>query len=610
MTFYNKYLKYKNKYIGLKNKLFVNQSGGEILNCSDIIYLNNRLGTCWNTSIQMGFLFSDNTAIQVQTALSHPFDAVLGRSYVETPILLKLLPFDFFIENDYNQRLKPEIIMKISNIFREYTHQLSIKKEDYKSFEDTKEEVGAYVTDDADIVELSKRDGTHELRRSQSQSCEQNFSDNFLSLFYDMPHVLLNNGLDIDVFFLSLLFGILLLKKAINIGIYKLYNTTLLNNIFRNDIESCDINTYPILINYTDINSTIGHACSFYKCNGKFVYYDNTNETPLCNFKFDLFWEKIIEIKGLGRANILYMIFQHIASKEKIPELGIINDTPFIIFKYKDEPYFHANYWTDAEHDIIISEDVFKNININKNYYRFHNFIILSDVVSPVGDIDAPFCAKYIKDFNIYYLDYYIFNKKLKFDSIERHIPKEDILQKLYFDLLYNSKFRHALIEGPSNTDYPQAIDIIDKKYIDINSIITPERETILLYAIKQKLNPLIDILLRYNVNINQKSGPHNELHNELPLLAAINTNNTEIALKLLDIEGILINEKSGPYNEIPLLAAINKNNTEIALKLLDMRGILIDKRSGSHDELPLPLELAYRMKNDIVITKILAMPK
>jgi len=58
MSYKSKYLKYKNKYLELK-KIIGGASRYNKLDCSDEISFNNRLGTCWNNSILMIFLFGD-----------------------------------------------------------------------------------------------------------------------------------------------------------------------------------------------------------------------------------------------------------------------------------------------------------------------------------------------------------------------------------------------------------------------------------------------------------------------------------------------------------------------------------------------------------------------
>jgi hypothetical protein len=43
MNIYNKYLKYKNKYLQLKNQI----AGDLFLDCSNDIFFNNNHETCW-----------------------------------------------------------------------------------------------------------------------------------------------------------------------------------------------------------------------------------------------------------------------------------------------------------------------------------------------------------------------------------------------------------------------------------------------------------------------------------------------------------------------------------------------------------------------------------
>jgi hypothetical protein len=59
MSYYEKYMKYKNKYISLRHdasaKNVVLQSGG--LDCNNDRVYKNILGTCWMVAIQTIFFF-------------------------------------------------------------------------------------------------------------------------------------------------------------------------------------------------------------------------------------------------------------------------------------------------------------------------------------------------------------------------------------------------------------------------------------------------------------------------------------------------------------------------------------------------------------------------
>ncbi len=99
--FYNKYIKYKNKYLQLKKQIY---GGSELFDLdNNIIFessednseveiieidnytsfpsepfyiLHNRLGTCWNHTIQMILFFGDKTRLQLKTLIENKISAL------------------------------------------------------------------------------------------------------------------------------------------------------------------------------------------------------------------------------------------------------------------------------------------------------------------------------------------------------------------------------------------------------------------------------------------------------------------------------------------------------------------------------------------------------
>ena len=109
MAYHLKYLKYKQKYIKLKEQL----GGNIIIDCDDNIFFHNRIDTCWNISLQMIFLFGDKTkeisqnTLDTNTIMDLPDD------------LIKALPLYFFNNNNYNDGIKDEKRDQIIYYFNE-----------------------------------------------------------------------------------------------------------------------------------------------------------------------------------------------------------------------------------------------------------------------------------------------------------------------------------------------------------------------------------------------------------------------------------------------------------------------------------------------------------
>ena len=73
MDYYKKYLKYKNKYINLKNQI----GGVHSIPCTSGIAFHNRVGTCWNVSLHMLFIFGTATIDMVQEKLMNDTDLLV-----------------------------------------------------------------------------------------------------------------------------------------------------------------------------------------------------------------------------------------------------------------------------------------------------------------------------------------------------------------------------------------------------------------------------------------------------------------------------------------------------------------------------------------------------
>ena len=117
MNYYDKYLKYKNKYLLLKSQLGGIEYTEPIISCDNDIVLKNRIGSCWNLSIQILFFFSDKTRVSVQNKLHRklPKDIV----YEATNILETFLPVNLLNENKRMTEKTKNTIIKIVELTRD-----------------------------------------------------------------------------------------------------------------------------------------------------------------------------------------------------------------------------------------------------------------------------------------------------------------------------------------------------------------------------------------------------------------------------------------------------------------------------------------------------------
>lgn len=95
MSYQEKYIKYKNKYINLKNI----QYGG--INCINERAFKSLLGTCWMISIQMIFSFGDVTKNELEVTMNNIKPITKLINYIE-----ELAPYKtIFIDKQINKIL-------------------------------------------------------------------------------------------------------------------------------------------------------------------------------------------------------------------------------------------------------------------------------------------------------------------------------------------------------------------------------------------------------------------------------------------------------------------------------------------------------------------------
>ena len=452
MNFYEKYKKYKNKYIILKN-----QNGGVLLDCDKNMYLHNILGTCWNASIQMIFLFSDETADIVQSKLVRSIDENIC-NILDNNELILCLPVDFFEDGN----LKSDINDRLLNIFNEFKKRFMIKLED-------KSRVGPL------------------LKRQASEKCEYDFSLSVLSLLHkdfvvpsqdDATNKL--GGNYIEQFFMVLLFGIFLCEKLIDFNIFLLYNTynidftdPLNTYYFKNRFSIDDIkDTFGIIMNYNN------HACCFYKCCDTYIYYDSSNYSNSQN-NFNLIdFIKIINQHNNSKKE--YYIFQFWGEIQN-ERLNFLDRLPFIVSITDNCIYYQNDKLEIKNIKISMSIQSFLNLlNNSDDYLKFKNFITLK--YSDLSPSDYNIKYKYM------YIYYYI-NKGINFDEIKTYYETiDDYLKISLFNEFTkpekNETLIKSLIENITNTD------IINKK-----------GETLLLLTIMNDQYELAKLILAKSNN-------------------------------------------------------------------------------------------------------------
>jgi hypothetical protein len=387
-----KYLKYKNKYINLKN-----QFGG--LNCDDKIVYRNTINSCWMIAIQMIFLFGDKTSDIIQMNLKKDIGMIINQS-----INFKYLPDIFFIDNDYTKGLYPENSIKIFLL-------LKILQKRFLNIE-------SYETNN-----------THKLWKKypyyqKEIQCEISFAKYFFELFNKSRSVSDSvTGDYYDLFFLTLIICVFLYDKMIY---FEECNTLCFKKNLLYDKIIGVVVTYP------------EHISCFYKCNNISKYYNDANKEVL-NFNYELLFDILQKLSHESRS---YRIFCNLFSENDVQsftseiikkDLAMIhaiipNILPFIVTN--TDIFIYA---IETQTYISKPKDKYTNIfDIESNYDYFQeitNFVFIYDTPMDKEEYMIEYIDKYIK--------YYKFNN-ISDDNIIAFITNNKI------DLNRKNKYNHT----------------------------------------------------------------------------------------------------------------------------------------------------------------------
>jgi hypothetical protein len=296
--YYDKYLKYKKKYLQLKNQL------GGVLPCKE--GYRNLFDTCWMVSIQTIFSLgqaSGNDLFQIMSKLN------LNRSefvtFIDSRItdvsrnhqLNDIFPPDIFVspKKDY---LK---ILLLSFINRYFNKILKVKLS--KREEDVDEDIKP-------APRWARREHRKNLDKTNSLRCELVIAQNFKKIFpflfkYESKY----NG---DTF-ASYLFANLL---SIFILGYKLSFTRYYNKF--NLINFKDDSDIGILVNIES------HVCCLYKCNGEERYYNDNNDR-VYNSKWKNLLKRTNELFIVYGLPLTYINYKTYANKEDLEKVEFLD---------------------------------------------------------------------------------------------------------------------------------------------------------------------------------------------------------------------------------------------------------------------------------------------
>ena len=250
--FKSKYIKYKNKYLALKNtKQF--QKGG--FTCNQKIGYKNILGTCWMVAIQMIFTFGSISGHNLEENIREMTIGDMIERAKNVPNVEKILP----------DVLDPTLYVNLEKILNSFIKRYRSKLE---------------LPDmNKTVKPLSLIDGENKER------CELVIAENFKYLF--ASYIGRAIGSDIESKFggyieaqylFSNLLSIFLLGRKTSFINYYPNHPNPKKNI--SNIKYINNENYGILIHIE------GHVCCFFTCRGVEKYYnDNDMETYHCQWK-------------------------------------------------------------------------------------------------------------------------------------------------------------------------------------------------------------------------------------------------------------------------------------------------------------------------------------
>ena len=263
MDYYNKYVKYKTKYLELKYDN--NQYGGGIVPC-DKGY-TNVLGTCWMSSLLGLFCFGDLTSKIVYDKMNSFYNPSIEEikknveQFIKEQITQIQLPIAFINFQIFEKNLELVKIILHKFIERYYNKVMNIQ------FTDKPENTDPLIN---------------------PERCERKIATTFLILF-PTPNIKTDASSFGSYIYHNYLFCNLLSIFFLD---YKVSFRNYYNNF--SSIEFDDKNDLGILIY---IN---GHVCCLYMCDGRPKFYNDNNKTV-----YDCEWKDLL--KTSNATNLLYV---------------------------------------------------------------------------------------------------------------------------------------------------------------------------------------------------------------------------------------------------------------------------------------------------------------
>ena len=581
-----KYLKYKNKYLQLKQQLGKGLSDDEMnkLNSFNFckIFHRNHVNSCWMIIILMITFMNNDTYKRLLTINFDNFISEYNRIIMNHQ---NSLPYFFFIDNVINKKIKlfvieflqalqERVMNKISELnsppFPSRSVSYGLKNPQNETINTTEKNL-LLIIKKILFNKCNNEDMSLFEDLESNESCKFKFKTDKEDIYCGG-----NNYQSIIVFNIL---NIFLFNKVYNFNIInienKIYDSIDIINEKIDNIIGCSL-------------STNNHVIGFYICNGERMF---CNDNIIIKFNWKSYFSKVCELKN--NANILNITLYY------------TDYSPVIsYFDKEDKKYYIYNNFSSIEpiriqtvryvhsvndNFIIKSIIYFENINEeNKNEYCPNIFIlklenILELKLDNINDIilndtffmdNKNLSIKYNeKDILMYVIDYQLVK------IIENILSKIDISN--YKQIDYCNIYGNNILLLAIINDFD--INIINKILSNTNLNINYQNKfkanfTSLMFASKKGDPAIVELLLKkegININLQNKS-------NLTALMIASYEGHTAIVELLLKKEGININLQNN-FNSTALILASNKGHTAIVKLLLEKEGIGINLQNNSN---------------------------
>ena len=487
----DKYLKYKQKYINLKNNL----KGGACEKCP-IWGFQQHIGECWHDSLSTIMLFSDGICDIIQQIFKNDIETIItqiNKNIDENKIPDYYLPFNIepsdkdFFKNEVNEYVR-QLYFRYHNESKEVA-LLDTLKEDIKKYPFFRQPSLDCSLDSIEnifnIVNINNNKPIKYLKDIHGGSTIHDLTVlsviNYCFMNYNR-YANLNENKYITSFYLDLSYNRLLVtnfnKKAKEIlEDYIKYIEYI--------ISLLDTDILCIAISLINRETKTGHAQAFIKCNGKLYFYDN-NGIEKIDYKFnttlvEFNWKEYLKTKFL-------IIIQRIKDELLTIELDKLDINTFYE-KFLDITKVVSGFLIGHGDDVTFGYKMLENMYVDN--------LIFFKIKNEQNELE------YYKKFDQYLYDgtFFTYNNNKNINHILSNINFNE--NCIYFDKIINNNNYKLMYE--MFLKYENSVNIIINYYY-YNALIMHFLQNINESQIEDLLKISKYLILHDLQNINEKN--------------------------------------------------------------------------------------------------------